>query len=165
MAVTSAGILLWRHAAGDAHADVEVLLGHMGGPFWSGTDDAAWSIPKGLYTEGEEPLAAALREFTEELGVAPPFEPDALQALGELRQPSGKRLTVWAAEGDLDPADVVPGLFTMEWPPRSGKTAEFPEIDRAAWWSVDDARTKLVKGQRPFLDRLLDLLSLLRGGA
>lgn len=118
----------------------------------------AWSVPKGLYADDEQPLAAALREFTEELGVAPPFEADALRPLGELRQPSGKRLTVWAAEGDLDPADVVPGTFTMEWPPRSAKTAEFPEIDRAAWWTVDVARTKLVKGQRPFLDRLVSLL-------
>ena len=149
--VRSAGILLYRWA-GD---ELEVLLAHMGGPFWSGKDEAAWSIPKGLYDDDEQPLAAALREFTEELGVAPPFEVDALRPLGELRQPSGKRLTVWAAEGDLDPADVVPGSFTMEWPPRSGKTAEFPEIDLAEWWSVDVARVKLVKGQRPFLDRLL----------
>ncbi len=134
----------------------------MGGPFWSGKDDAAWSIPKGLYGDDEQPLAAALREFTEELGVAPPFEPDALLALGVLRQPSGKRLTVWAAEGSLDPADVVPGTFTMEWPPRSGTIAEFPEIDRAAWWPIEVAQVKLVKGQRPFLDRLV---SRLREGA
>ncbi|HET6818823.1 MAG TPA: NUDIX domain-containing protein [Mycobacteriales bacterium] len=159
--VTSAGILLFRWA-GD---EPEVLLGHMGGPFWSGKDDAAWSIPKGIYADDEEPLAAALREFTEELGLAPPFEVEALHPLGELRQPSGKRLTVWAAEGDLDPAEIVPGTFTMEWPPRSGKTADFPEIDRAKWWPVDEARVKLVKGQRPFLDRLLQLVSLLRGDA
>ena len=149
----SAGILLFRRVQGE----LEVLLGHMGGPFWSSKDEAAWSIPKGLYDDDEQPLAAALREFTEELGVAPPVDAEALQPLGELRQPSGKRLVVWAAEGDLDPADVVPGLFTMEWPPRSGKIAEFPEIDRAEWWTVDVARTKLVKGQRPFLDRLLSL--------
>ncbi|HET7311149.1 MAG TPA: NUDIX domain-containing protein [Mycobacteriales bacterium] len=160
-AVTSAGILLFRWAADD----LEVLLGHMGGPFWSRKDEAAWSIPKGIYIDGEEPLAAALREFTEELGLAPPVEPDALQPLGELRQPSGKRLTIWAAEGDLDPADVVPGVFTMEWPPRSGTMAEFPEIDRAQWWRLDDARVKLVKGQRPFLDRLVERVSPLRGDA
>lgn len=154
MVARSAGILLYRWVDGEP----EVLLGHMGGPFWTGKDDAAWSIPKGLYDDVEPPLAAALREFTEELGIAPPFEPDALQPLGELRQPSGKRLTAWAAEGDLDPADVVPGTFTMEWPPRSGRTAEFPEIDRAAWWPVDVAKVKLVKGQRPLLDRLLSLL-------
>lgn len=158
MVARSAGILLYR-SSGD---ELEVLLGHMGGPFWAGKDDAAWSIPKGLYEDDEQPLAAALREFTEELGIAPPFEPDALQPLGELRQPSGKRLIVWAAEGELDIADVVPGTFTMEWPPRSGTIAEFPEIDRAAWWSIDDARVKLVKGQRPFLDRLV---SRLREGA
>jgi predicted NUDIX family NTP pyrophosphohydrolase len=135
-----------------------VLLGHMGGPFWTGKDEAAWSIPKGLYDEDEEPLTAAAREFTEELGLPLPVPLDDLQPLGELRQPSGKRLAVWAAESDLDPASVVPGMFTMEWPPRSGKTAEFPEIDRAAWWPIEVARTKLVKGQRPFLDRLVQLV-------
>jgi predicted NUDIX family NTP pyrophosphohydrolase len=146
----SAGLLLWRRR-GD---DIEVLLAHMGGPYWTGKDDAAWSIPKGLYDEDEEPLAAALREFAEELGVPVPVDVDSLTPLGELRQPSGKRLTVWAGEGDLDPADVVPGLFTMEWPPRSGKQAEFPEIDRAAWWSLAEAEAKLVRGQIPFLARL-----------
>jgi predicted NUDIX family NTP pyrophosphohydrolase len=150
----SAGILLWRRAADGA---VEVLLGHMGGPFWTGKDEAAWSIPKGLYDDDEEPLAAAAREFTEELGVPLPVDLAALRPLGELRQPSGKRLTAWAAEADLNPAAVVPGTFTLEWPPRSGRTAEFPEIDRAAWWQLEVARTKLVKGQRPFLDRLLSL--------
>jgi predicted NUDIX family NTP pyrophosphohydrolase len=159
--VRSAGILLHRWSAGE----LEVLLAHMGGPFWSGKDEAAWSIPKGLYTDGEEPLAAALREFAEELGVELPADPQTLLPLGEVRQPSGKRLTVWAAEGDLDPAVVVPGTFTMEWPPRIGKTAEFPEVDRAGWWPVDVARVKLVKGQRPFLDQLLDRVSRPRGDA
>jgi predicted NUDIX family NTP pyrophosphohydrolase len=149
--VRSAGLLLWRRR-GDV---VEVLIGHMGGPFWSGKDEAAWSIPKGVYDETEEPRAAAMREFTEELGMPVPVAADQLVPLGdELRQPSGKRLTVWAAEADLDPARVVPGMFTMEWPPRSGRTAEYPEIDRAAWWAVEVARDKLVRGQRPFLDRL-----------
>ena len=147
-------MLLWRRTS----AGLEVLLGHMGGPFWSRKDDAAWSVPKGLYDEDEEPLAAAVREFVEELGLPLPVDVSELAPLGELRQPSGKRLTVWAAEADLDPADVVPGTFTMEWPPRSGTMAEFPEIDRAAWWLVDIARDKLVKGQRPFLDRLVSLL-------
>ena len=155
MVVRSAGILLWRRPSDARPADVEVLLGHMGGPFWTGKDEAAWSIPKGLYDNTEEPLAAAAREFTEELGVPLPVDIADLRPLGELRQPSGKRLTVWAAEADLDPDAVVPGTFTMEWPPRSGKTAEFPEIDRAAWWPLSVARDKLVKGQRPFLDRLL----------
>jgi predicted NUDIX family NTP pyrophosphohydrolase len=154
MAVRSAGVLLWRRSS----AGVDVLLGHMGGPFWSGKDDAAWSIPKGLYDEDEEPVAAAVREFVEELGLPLPVEVADLQPLGELRQPSGKRLTVWAAEADVDVSAVVPGTFTMEWPPRSGKTAEFPEIDRAEWWPVEQARVKLVKGQRPFLDRLLQLV-------
>ena len=161
MVVRSAGILLYRRA-GD---DVEVLLGHMGGPLWSRKDEAAWSAPKGLYDDTEQPLDAAVREFTEELGLPLPVAVGSLQPLGELRQPSGKRLTLWAAEGDLDPADVVPGTFTMEWPPHSGRTAEFPEIDRVAWWPVDTARTKLAKGQRPFLDRLQELLSRPRGDA
>ena len=131
----------------------------MGGPFWAGKDKAAWSIPKGLYAEDEEPLAAALREFTEELGVPPPVEVESLHPLGEVKQPSGKRLTVWAAEGDLDPAGVVPGMFTMEWPPRSGQQAEFPEIDRVAWWLLPEAETRLVRGQIPFLARLTQLIA------
>lgn len=151
-------MLLWRRTS----AGVEVLLGHMGGPFWSRKDDAAWSVPKGLYDVDEEPLAAAVREFVEELGLPLPVDVTALMPLGELRQPSGKRLSVWTAEADVDVSAVVPGTFTMEWPPRSGKLAEFPEIDRAEWWTVDEARDKLVKGQRPFLDRLL---SRLRGDA
>ena len=155
-------MLLWRRAPRGGATDLEVLLGHMGGPLWSGKDQAAWSIPKGLYDDDEPAIDAARREFEEELGLSLPVPESALQPLGELRQPSGKRLTVWAAEADLDPDDVVPGTFTMEWPPRSGKTAEFPELDRVAWFSPDVARDRLLKGQRPFLDRLL---SLLRGGA
>ena len=152
----SAGLLLWRRGA---DGGVEVLLGHMGGPFWERKDDAAWSIPKGLYDDGEVPLAAAIREFTEELGIVPPVDPDAIEWLGEWRQRSGKVLSIWAAEGDLDPADVVPGTFTMAWPPRTGRMQEFPEIDRAAWLSIDAARPKLVAGQRPVLDRLVDVVS------
>jgi predicted NUDIX family NTP pyrophosphohydrolase len=151
MVERSAGLLLWRRR-GD---DIEVLLGHMGGPFWARKDDVAWSIPKCLNDETEPPLDAAIREFTEELGIPPPVAVDDLTPLGELRQPSGKRLTVWAGEGDLDPAAVIPGTFTMEWPPRSGKQAEFPEIDRVGWWTVEAAETKLVKGQIPFLARLV----------
>jgi predicted NUDIX family NTP pyrophosphohydrolase len=151
----SAGLLLWHRRAGE----VEVLLAHMGGPFWAKKDAAAWSIPKGLYDEDEQPLVAAIREFTEELGVAPPVDLDVLVPLGELRQPSGKRLTVWAAEAEFDPACVVPGLFTMEWPPRSGRQAEFPEIDRVEWFTVPIAADKLVRGQRPFLDRLAQATS------
>jgi len=130
----------------------------MGGPFWAKKDEAAWSVPKGEHADDEPPLSAALREWREELGVELPVDVASLVGLGEVRQPSGKRLSVWAGEGDLDPAIVVPGLFTLEWPPRSGRTAEFPEVDRVGWFGLDAARPLLVKGQRPFLDRLLDLL-------
>jgi predicted NUDIX family NTP pyrophosphohydrolase len=153
MPVRSAGILLWRRPRPDV---LEVLIGHMGGPFWSRKDAAAWSLPKGEYDESEPPLQAALREFTEELGVALPLNPADLVELGEVRQPSGKRLLVWAGQSDLDPGTVVPGTFLIEWPPRSGRQLEFPELDRVEWSTVDDARDRLVAGQRIFLDRLLD---------
>lgn len=149
----SAGVLLWRRR----DDVIEVLLGHMGGPLWAKKDSAAWSIPKGLYDENEEPVAAALREFTEELGVPCPVPAQELVPLGELRLPSGKWLTVWTAEAELDPATVVPGVFTMEWPPRSGRQAEFPEIDRAEWFDLATAQDKLVRGQRPYLGRLAQL--------
>jgi predicted NUDIX family NTP pyrophosphohydrolase len=154
--VRSAGILLWRRTADGA---VEVLTGHMGGPFWAHKDAAAWSLPKGEYDETEPPLAAALREFTEELGISLPVEPASLAELGEIRQSSGKRLSIWTAEADLDPATVVPGTFTMAWPPRSGRMATFPELDRVEWSSIEVARERLVAGQRGFLDRLLDLIA------
>jgi predicted NUDIX family NTP pyrophosphohydrolase len=154
--VRSAGILLWRR---NPAGTVEVLIGHMGGPFWARKEAAAWSLPKGEYAETEEPLAAALREFGEELGVPLPVEPADLVELGEVRQSSGKRLSIWAASGDLDPATVVPGTFTMVWPPKSGRTAEFPELDRVEWSSVAAARERLVAGQRTFLDRLIDVLT------
>jgi predicted NUDIX family NTP pyrophosphohydrolase len=147
---TSAGILLWRR--GDDGP--EVLLGHMGGPFWAKKDDGAWSLPKGEHGPDEEPLAVAQREFEEELGS--PVPADDLVPLGEHRVTSSKRLTVWAAEGDLDAAACTSNTFTVEWPPRSGRMQEFPEIDRAAWFGLDTARTKLVKGQVPFLDRLAE---------
>ncbi len=150
---TSAGILLWRRGA----AGVEVLLGHMGGPFWARRDDAAWSIPKGEYGPGEDPFAVALREFEEELGT--PVPADDFLRLGEVRQSGGKVLTVWAAEGDLDATTTRSNTFSLEWPPRSGRLQDFPEIDRAAWLAVDVARTKLVKGQVPLLDRLLAALA------
>ncbi|MGY1738018.1 NUDIX domain-containing protein [Geodermatophilus sp. SYSU D00684] len=147
----SAGVLLYRRTP-----SVEVLLGHMGGPFWARKDDGAWSFPKGEYADGEDPLAVAHREFEEELGS--PVPATSLVPLGELRA-SGKVLTVWAGEGDLDADAAVSNTFTIEWPPRSGRLQEFPEIDRAAWFGVDEARAKLVKGQVPYLDRLLDLLA------
>jgi predicted NUDIX family NTP pyrophosphohydrolase len=144
----SGGIVLFRRGS----TGLEVLLGHMGGPYWEAKDDAAWSFPKGVLEDGEDGPAAARREFAEELGLPVPDGP--LIDLGEAQQRSGKVVALWAVEGDLDVTAVVPGTFEMEWPPRSGRRQEFPEIDRAAWFPVDMARTKLVSGQRPFLDRL-----------
>ena len=146
--VTSAGLLLYR----DGPDGVEVLLGHMGGPFWARKDDGAWSIPKGEHGPDDDPLAAAKREFAEELGTSVPAQ--EFLPLGWLRQSGAKLLTVWAAEGDLDTAAVTSNTFELEWPPRSGRIQEFPEIDRAAWFDLDTARSKLVKAQLPFLDRL-----------
>ncbi|MEU0391839.1 NUDIX domain-containing protein [Streptomyces sp. NPDC006208] len=148
----SAGLLLFRRR----DDRVEVLLGHMGGPFWESRDEAAWSVPKGEYTEDEQPMAAARREFEEELGLEPPD--GDWRPLGESRQANGKIVTVWAMEGDLDTALVVPGTFTMEWPRGSGVVREFPEIDRAEWIGIDEAHQKLVAGQRVFLERLDPLL-------
>ncbi|HEY3262767.1 MAG TPA: NUDIX domain-containing protein [Pseudonocardiaceae bacterium] len=151
----SAGILLYRRSGGE----VEVLLGHMGGPFWQRKDAGAWSVPKGEYGPDERPEAAARREFQEELGMPVPGG-DLLQLveLGTVRQSGGKIVTVWAAEGDLDPADVVPGTFLLEWPKGSGRMREFPEVDRVAWLGMDEARDKLIAGQRVFLERLAELL-------
>ena len=149
MARRSAGILLYRVAGGEP----EVLLVHPGGPFWARKDAGAWSIPKGEYDDGEDPRACALREFEEETGTALP--PGELIELGEVKQKGGKVVTAWAAEGDLDPEAVRSNTFTMEWPPRSGRTAEFPEIDRAGWFGIDTAREKLVAAQTEFLDRLV----------
>jgi predicted NUDIX family NTP pyrophosphohydrolase len=145
----SAGILLFRTTNGQA----EVLLGHMGGPFWSRKDDGAWSVPKGEYGFGETPEDAARREFTEELGL--PVPTGDLVELGAVRQ-SGKEITVWALEADLDPEKIEPGTFDLEWPRGSGKIQQFPEIDRVAWFELEQARDKIVAGQRPFLDRLDD---------
>jgi len=151
--VRSAGVLL--HRTGDGGA-VEVLIGHMGGPFWARKDAGGWSIPKGVAEPGEELLDVARREFAEELGS--PVPAGEFVDLGELRVTSGKLLRVWAAEGDLDADGCVSNTFPLEWPPRSGRQQEFPEIDRAAWSSVAEARERLVKGQVPFLDRLLAAL-------
>ena len=152
MPKTSAGVLLYRRAADG----VEVLIGHMGGPFWATKDAGGWSIPKGEYGEGEEAFAVALREFEEELGS--PCPADDFTPLGEVKA-SGKTLTVWAAEGDLDATACVSNTFEIEWPPRTGRMQEFPEIDRAEWVGLEVAREKLVKGQLPFLDRLRARLS------
>jgi predicted NUDIX family NTP pyrophosphohydrolase len=148
----SAGILLFRRAS----EAVEVLIVHPGGPLWAKKDLGAWSIPKGEYEDGEDARACALREFEEETGSAPPA--DALIDLGEVRQKSGKRVTAWGAEGDVDADAVRSNTFTMQWPPRSGRMAEFPEIDRAAWYGAPEAREKLNPAQAAFVDRLLERL-------
>jgi predicted NUDIX family NTP pyrophosphohydrolase len=148
MPTLSAGLLLYR---GDG-LGLEVLIGHPGGPFWARKDEGAWSIPKGEYAEGEDPWEAARREFTEEIGTPPPEGPRI--DFAPLRQPSGKIITAFAVRGDLDVSGAVSNTFTMEWPPRSGRLREFPEIDRVAWFDLQAARAKLLKGQRPLLDRL-----------
>ena len=143
----SAGVLLFRRVGGE----IEVLLAHPGGPFWKNKDDGAWSIPKGEYGDDEEPLEAAKREFAEETGlsVSGDFIP-----LGEVRQPSGKVVTAWALEGDFNPANLRSNTFSMPWPPGSGKSQEFPEIDRAEWFTLEIAHRKILKGQAAVLDRL-----------
>jgi predicted NUDIX family NTP pyrophosphohydrolase len=145
----SAGLLLHRGAT-DA---IEVLLVHPGGPYWAKRDDGAWSVPKGEIDPGDDPLATAIREFREELGTDPPDTGSAV-SLGEIRQAGGKTVLAWALAGDLDVSDIRSTTFAMEWPPRSGRPAEFPEVDRAGWFSLEGARTKLVSGQVPFIDRL-----------
>ena len=152
----SAGLLLYRRANPDDVIDLEVLLGHMGGPFWARKDDGAWSIPKGEYEPGEDPFVAAKREFEEELGSAPPSV--RYRDLGSVSQPGGKLVTAWAAEADFDAAGAVSNTFELEWPPRSGQLRSFPEIDKAGWFTVEVARVKLVKGQRSLIDRLLQML-------
>jgi predicted NUDIX family NTP pyrophosphohydrolase len=152
VAVLSAGLLLFR-PAGDG-AGIEVLLGHMGGPFWARKDDGAWSIPKGEHDPDEPPRDAAVREFTEELGSPPPDGP--MRDLGSVQQRGGrKQITVFALAADFDAEHIEPGTFELEWPPRSGKQRSFPEIDRAAWFDPDTARRKLVPAQAEFIDRLL----------
>jgi predicted NUDIX family NTP pyrophosphohydrolase len=146
----SAGLLLFRRG-GDG---VEVLLGHMGGPFFARRDAGAWSIPKGEYEPDEPARDAARREFREELGLEPP-DGEAVP-LGEVRQSGGKTVTAWAIEADLDPAAVVPGTFTLEWPPHSGRVQEFPELDRVAWFGLGGARAVIVPAQATFLDRLTE---------
>jgi len=148
----SAGILLYRIRDGEP----EVLLVHPGGPFWARKDAGAWSIPKGEHSEDEDPQAAALREFEEETGTA--VTPTALADLGAARLKSGKQVAAWAVEGDLDAYAITSNTFELEWPPRSGRKQAFPEVDRAGWFSLEDAREKLNPAQGAFLDRLRDLL-------
>ncbi len=142
----SAGILLHRNGG------AEVLLVHPGGPFWARKDEGAWSIPKGEYDDGEDPRACARREFAEETGTELPD--GALAELGTVRLKSGKVITGFAVEGDLDPATIRSNTFELEWPPRSGRTQAFPEVDRAAWFGLDEARVKLNPAQAAFVDRL-----------
>jgi len=153
----SAGLLLFRCPAGVPDgAGFEVLIGHMGGPFWARRETAAWSVPKGEYGPDEDPRAAARREFEEEFGHAVPE--GAWVDLGEVRQAGGKTVTVWAVEADVDPATAVPGTFAMEWPRGSGVLREFPEVDRFAWCAPKEAESRLVAGHRVFLDRLREHL-------
>ena len=148
----SAGIVLYRGRG----KTLEVFLVHPGGPFWKNKDAGAWSIPKGEYLEGEDAQVAARREFLEETGFElPQGEP---VALGAVKQAGGKVVSAWAVEGDCRAEQIRSNLFSMEWPPKSGKTQEFPEVDRAGWFSVEAAREKLLVGQHPFLDRLGDLI-------
>jgi predicted NUDIX family NTP pyrophosphohydrolase len=146
---TSAGILLYRY-----RDELEVFLVHPGGPFWAKKDLGAWSLPKGETGEGEDLLEAAVREFTEETGF--PLT-GRFRALQPLRQPGGKTVFAWAVEGDCDPAQLRSNPFSMEWPPKSGKRQEFPEVDRAAWFPIAEARERILKGQAPFLDQLAEL--------
>lgn len=152
MPVSSAGVLLFRRSPGG----IEVLLGHPGGPFWARRDEGAWSIPKGEYADGEDPRAAAAREFAEETGATLPDGPQL--DLGTVRLPSGKRLTAYAVEGDLDPARAVSNTFEMQWPPRSGRMQAFPEIDRVEWFDPARARVKLARGQAELVERLISAL-------
>jgi predicted NUDIX family NTP pyrophosphohydrolase len=149
MTKRSAGILMYR-----GHGpELQLLLVHPGGPFWARKDEGAWSIPKGEYEEGGEPLAVARREFEEELGTCAPSG-DVVD-LGELVQQSRKKITAFAIEGDFDPSTLRSNTFEMEWPPKSGRMRSFPEVDRAAWFAPQEAREKILPGQRPLIDRLL----------
>lgn len=142
----SAGILMWRRGAG---GQIEVLLGHFGGPYWAKRDAGAWAIPKGLVENGESAEQAARREFAEELGTAPE---GALTYLGRIRQKGGKWVEAFALEGDLDAEAIVSNAFTLEWPPRSGRISTYPEIDRARWFALAAAREKILPSQIPILD-------------
>ena len=148
----SAGLLIYRRK----NHGTEVFLAHPGGPFWAKKDLNAWSIPKGEYGSEEDPLAAAKREFEEETD----FRPEGtFVALGDLKQAGGKIVTAWAVEGDCDLSVLRSNTFSLEWPPRSGRMVEFPEVDRWQWFSIEEARERLLSGQKVFLDRLVELLA------
>jgi predicted NUDIX family NTP pyrophosphohydrolase len=150
----SAGILLFRRTGGET----EFLLVHPGGPFWARKDAGAWSIPKGQIEEGEEPRACAIRELEEELGAAPEIDPEELIELGSIKQRAGKVVEAWAVEAEFDPTALASNTFSMEWPPRSGKQQEFPEVDRAEWFGRAAAGEKILSAQAELLDRLLERL-------
>jgi len=147
--ILSAGILLYRYS----DAGLQVWIAHMGGPFWARKDAGAWSIPKGEYLQDEDPLAAARREFAEEMGAPAPSADYTL--LGSFRQSSGKTVTVFAAEADFRPERILSNTFPLEWPKGSGRIRDFPEVDDAGWFTLSEARTKLVRGQLPVLDSLI----------
>ena len=155
MSATSAGILLFRRGGG-----IQVLLVHPGGPFWAKKDEGAWTIPKGEHAPDEDPRAAALREFEEELGSPPPSSSAApLLDLGTIRQKAGKVVAAWGLEGDLDCAAIRSNTFEMEWPPRSGRRQSFPEVDRAEWFDLEMAARKINPAQAEFLERLVGRLA------
>lgn len=167
--MTSAGLLLYRYgpaesgddpADGTAAGELQVLLGHMGGPFWMRKDDHAWSIPKGEYDPDEEdPAAVAIREFTEEMGSPPPGTADDDLDLGVVQQRGGRKtVRVWARQGDFDPTTATSNTFDLQWPPGSGKTKAFPEVDRVEWMTIEQARPRVVAAQAEFLDRLVAAL-------
>ena len=147
MAKTSAGVLLYRRAG----KSLQVFLVHPGGPFWAKKDDGAWSIPKGEFTEGDDPVEVAKREFAEETGF--PLK-GKLEALEPIKQAGGKIVYAWAIEGEVDASAIRSNTFSMEWPPHSGKTVEFPEVDRASWFHLETARGKILKSQTPLLEQL-----------
>ena len=154
MAKQSAGLLMFRHSK----QQPEVFLVHPGGPFWAKKDLGAWTIPKGEYAEGEAPLTAAMREFTEETGFAVPSSAEAYLDLGTIKQSGGKLVSVWAFEGDCDPAALVSNTFEMEWPPRSGRQSAFPEVDRGSWFSIAEARERILASQQSIIVMLLKKL-------
>ena len=149
---TSAGLLLYRRCP-----ELEVFLVHPGGPFWTRKDAGAWSIPKGEIEDGEDPLQAAKREFTEETGFTVSGE---FRSLDSLKQPSGKIIYAWAIEADCDPGQIRSNLFSLEWPPKSGKFQQYPEVDRAAWFNIAQARNKILAGQMGFIEQLIALLGI-----
>jgi predicted NUDIX family NTP pyrophosphohydrolase len=155
---TSAGLLVYKHDAMGRDAErLRVFLVHPGGPFWARKDEGAWSIPKGEFEPGEDPLAAARREFAEELGTPPPDGPAT--DLGEIRQKSGKRVRAWAIAGDLDASAITSNVAEVQWPPRSGRMIEVPEVDRAEWSTLEDARERINPAQVTLLERLEALLA------